>query len=140
MKIYIIGSLRNPAIPEFANFLTNAGYEAFADWYSAGFEADDKWRDYAKARGWSYKQALESFAAENVFQFDKRHLDASDVAVLLAPAGKSAHMELSYFVYNHKRPGFILFEEEPERYDVMLKFSTEVLFNRKELLDRLKIL
>lgn len=137
MKIYVIGSLRNPKIPEFANFLTNSGFDAFADWYAAGFEADDKWRDYAKERGWSYRQALESAAATNVFQFDKRNLDNSDVAVLLAPAGKSAHMELAYFIYNHKRPGYILFEENPERYDVMLKFA-QVIFSRKELVEELK--
>jgi len=45
-SIYIIGSLRNPEIPKFANELQAQGFEAFADWYSPGPQADDFWRDY----------------------------------------------------------------------------------------------
>jgi len=138
MKVYLIGSLRNPEIPKFANFLTEQGFEAFADWFSPGPQADDYWRDYAKARGWTYKQALESDAAKHVFEFDKHHLDTSDAAVLLYPAGKSAHLELGYVLWNLKRPGFILIEEEPERYDVMLQFVPHILFSRHELVRRLK--
>jgi len=57
-KVYLIGSLRNPAVPELANTIRALGYDVFDDWYAAGPEADDKWRDYEKARGHTYKQAL----------------------------------------------------------------------------------
>jgi len=137
MKIYVIGSLRNPAIPQFANELTVLGFDAFADWYAAGPEADDYLRDYAKARGWDYKQTLQSAAAANIFYFDKDHLDRSDIAIMLMPAGKSGHLELGYARGKGKLT-FILFDKIPERVDVMYQFADEIFFTKQELFERLK--
>lgn len=136
-SFYIIGSLRNPAIPEFANELQAEGYEVFADWFSAGPDADDFWRDYSKIRGLNYKQALQSYAAKHVFEFDKFHLDRCDAAVLLMPGGKSAHLELGY-TRGQGKPGFIVFDQEPERYDVMVQFATEIFFSKQEFFQYLK--
>jgi nucleoside 2-deoxyribosyltransferase len=136
-SFYVIGALRNPAIPEFANELQAQGYEAFADWFSPGPDADNFWRDYSKVRGLSYKQALESYAAKHVFEFDKFHLDRCDAAVLLMPGGKSAHLELGYTIGKGK-PGFIVFDEEPERYEVMTQFATEIFFSKEEFFKYLK--
>lgn len=136
MKIYIIGSLRNPKIPEFANLLQKEGFEPFCDWFCPGPEADDFWRNYSKARGWTYKQALRSDAARNIFEFDKKHIDESAAVVMLMPAGKSGHLELGY-ARGCGKPGYILFDEEPERYDVMVQFATDIFFSEKELLVRL---
>ena len=136
-SIYIIGALRNKAIPEFANELQQLGFEAFADWFSPGPDADDFWRDYSKARGLTYKQALESYAARHIFEFDKYHLDRCDLAVMLMPAGKSGHLELGYTIGRGK-PGYILFDGEPERYDVMVQFATDIFFNKQELFDKLR--
>ncbi len=131
MKIYLVGSLRNPKVPEVANKLREAGYEVFDDWYAAGEEADDKWQAYEKQRGHSYKEALAGLAAEHVFNFDKQHLDSSDVAVLVMPAGKSGFLELGYMI-GHGKPGFILLDGEPDRFDVMFKFA-EVVNSIEEL-------
>jgi hypothetical protein len=136
-SIYIIGSLRNPAIVSFANELQREGFEAFADWFSAGPEADDILRDYSKARDRNYKQTLQSYAARHIFSFDKFHLDRCDAAVLVMPAGKSGHIELGYLIGKGK-PGFILFDEEPERIDVMHQFATDIFFNKEELFKALK--
>lgn len=121
-SFYVIGSLRNPDIPQFANDLQNLGYEAFADWYSPGPEADDFWQKYARARGLSYGQALKEPAATHVFEFDHFHLNRCDAAVMLMPAGKSCHLELGYSIGQGK-PGFIIFDKEPERWDVMVQFA-----------------
>jgi nucleoside 2-deoxyribosyltransferase len=137
MKIYVIGALRNPAIPQFANELTELGFEVFADWYAAGPDADDYLRDYAKARGWDYKQTLQSHAAVNIFKFDKDHLDQSDIAILLMPAGKSGHLELGY-VRGKGKLAFILFDKTPERVDIMYQFADEIFFTKQELFERLK--
>src|SRR6266550_1476768 len=136
-SIYIIGSLRNPEIPKFANELQAQGFEAFADWYAPGPQADDYWRDYATARGLSYGQALKSPAATHVYEFDKSNLDRCDAAVMLMPAGKSAHLELGYTIGKGK-PGYILFDQEPERYDVMVQFATGVFFSKEGLFYELK--
>ncbi len=136
-SFYLIGSLRNPQIPEFANQLTAEGYDVFADWYSPGPDADDFGRDYSKARGRTYREFLDSYAAKNVFQFDKYHMDRCDAAVLLMPAGKSAHTEMGYTVGRGK-PCYLVFEEEPERYEVMIQFATRIFFSRQEFFKFLK--
>jgi nucleoside 2-deoxyribosyltransferase len=136
-SIYVIGSLRNPEIPKFANELQAQGFEAFADWYSPGPQADDFWRDYSKARGLTYKEAIQSHGAKNIFEFDKSHLDRCDAAVMVMPAGKSGHLELGYTVGRGK-PGFILFDGEPDRYDVMTQFATGLFFSREELFQELR--
>ena len=130
--IYLIGSLRNPQVPVVAEQLRNAGHEVFDDWYAAGPEADDYWQRYEVARGHNFKQALEGYAANHVYGYDKGHLDRADSGVLLMPAGKSAHLELGYLIGQGK-PGYILMNAEPERFDVMYRFAT-VVFSVEELL------
>jgi nucleoside 2-deoxyribosyltransferase len=125
--IYLIGSLRNPEVPKVAAYLRTLGFEVFDDWYSAGPEADDCWQAYEKERGHSYPQALKGWHAKDVFAFDKYHLDRADMGVLLLPAGKSGHLELGYVVGQGK-PGFILMQGEPERYDVMYQFANGGVF------------
>ncbi len=137
MQIYLIGSLRNPAVPIVANDLRSQGYEVFDDWYAVGPKADDHWLEYEKGRGRTYAEALKGHAAQNTFHFDKRHIDASDVGVLVYPAGKSAHLELGYMIGQGKQ-GFILVEENPERWDVMTQFATGVAHSIKDLFEMLK--
>lgn len=128
LKVYIIGSLRNVEIPVVGNALRAAGFYAFDDWYGAGPDADDKWQEYEKLRGRTYREAVYGEAAGNTFNFDKAHLDTSDAAVLVMPAGKSAHLELGYMAGRGK-PTFIYFPEgEPERFDVMTRFATDLCF------------
>ena len=134
--IYVIGSLRNAEIPEIANKLREAGHEVFDDWYAAGPEADDYWHAYELKKGKNYKQALSGFAARNVFNFDKTHLDRCDMAVLVLPAGKSGHLELGYVIGTGK-PGYILLDD-PDRWDVMYQFATGLFYNVDELLEDLK--
>lgn len=135
--IYLIGSLRNPVVGDIAKKLRDQGYEVFDDWRAAGEDADDCWRDYEKARGHDYQTALRGFAADHVFKFDKAHLDRADGAVLVLPAGKSCHLELGYII-GKGRPGFILLDQDPERFDVMYLFATSICKNMDELLEEMK--
>ena len=138
--IYLIGSLRNEKIPHIANKIRELGFEVFDDWFSPGPEADEYWRKYEKVRGSSYKEALSNWAGKHVFEFDKFHIDRASIGVLYMPAGKSAHLELGYMLGQGKR-GYILFDEEPERWDVMYQFATGVFFSYEELaaeLDKVK--
>lgn len=131
-RIYVIGSLRNPGIPQVSAALRKAGHYVFDDWHAAGPEADDCWKAYEQARGRSYIEALSGHAAQHVFDFDKRHLDDCDTAVLVYPAGKSAHLELGYMLGKGKR-GFILLEDGNDRWDVMTKFATGVVATLEDL-------
>lgn len=136
-SLYLIGSLRNPKVPEIAQSIRELGFDVFDDWVAAGPTADDCWRDYERSRGHSFAQALQGHAAKQVFYFDHLHLNRCDIVVMLMPAGKSGHLELGYALGKGK-PGFILFDAEPERYDVMYQFSTAVVFSEKDLLETLK--
>lgn len=138
--IYMIGSLRNENVPvmarEIRELLENK-VEVFDDWFSPGPEADDFWRKYEKKRGSTYKEALNNWAGKHVFEFDKHHIDRADVGILYMPAGKSGHLELGYMIGKGKRC-FILFDKEPERWDVMYQFAEDVFFDKKDLFKKLK--
>ncbi len=126
MKLYLIGSLRNPAIPVLGNQLreTFPWSTVFDDWHAAGPEADDHWKTYEQARGRTYLEALQGEAARNVFAFDKRHLDSASHVVLVLPAGKSGQLELGYCAGLGKHT-FVLIDD-PDRWDVMYQFATGV--------------
>jgi len=135
--IYVIGSLKNDKIPHIAKELRETlGVEVFDDWFSPGPEADDFWRKYEKVRGSSYAQALSNWAGKHVFEFDKFHIDRLGIGVMVMPTGKSGHLELGYMLGQGKK-GYILFDKEPERWDVMYQFATGVFFNKDELINEL---
>ncbi len=136
-SIYIIGALRNRAVAKFANELNTLGFEAFADWMAPGPEADSFLLKYAKIRGWSYAMALNSYAARHIYEFDKSHIDRCDMAVMLMPTGKSGHLELGYVIGKGK-PGYILFDKEPKRFDVMYQFATSIFFDKVDLFHHLR--
>lgn len=135
--IYLIGSLRNKGVPALSNRLRAQGFTVFDEWYAGGYEADDKWLEYERERGRSYEQALASDYAKNIFEFDKRHLDEASCAVLCAPAGKSAHLELGYMIGRGK-PGYVFFPSDPERWDVMYRFATGVCWRFQTLVSCLR--
>lgn len=130
--VYVIGSLRNKAIPEIGEYLRSLGFCAFDDWFAAGPIADDSWQEYEQSRGTLYKKALSNYAARHVFDFDLTHLNRCDIGLLVLPAGKSGHLELGYLCGKGK-PCYVLFHEDPERWDVMYQFAREIFFNRDAL-------
>jgi nucleoside 2-deoxyribosyltransferase len=134
--IYLIGSLRNENIPQLANKIRELEFEVFDDWFSPGPEADEFWRKYEKIRGSSYKQALSNWAGKHIYEFDKFHIDRADVGILYMPAGKSGHLELGYMIGKGKKC-FVLFDEEPDRWDIMYQFADTVCFSFEELKNEL---
>ncbi len=137
-SVYVIGSLRNPEVPNVARALRAAGWDAFDDWFSAGETADDSWQAYETARGSNYPEALAGYAAQHVYKFDKHHLDRCDAAILVMPAGKSAHLELGYVIGSGK-PGYILLGPETGRYDVMYNFATRVFLTVDDAVARIYV-
>lgn len=132
--LYLIGSLRNDRIPKLANRLRQEfaesaiDCEVFEDWFSAGYEADDWWKTYERGRGRSYAEALDGYAANHVFNFDKTHLDRCTHALLVLPAGKSGHMEVTYAKYGAGAQAAILLDPADDpRWDLMYKFIDRVI-------------
>lgn len=132
--IYLIGSLRNPEIPHIGNKLRSAGFEVFDDWFAGGKIADDEWQAYESCRGRSYRDSLRGLAANHVFDFDHFHLSRADIGLLVLPAGKSGHLELGWMLGREKY-GYVLFDQEPERWDVMYQFADDVFFNLEDCID-----
>ena len=124
MKVYIVGSLENPIIPAVTKALEAAGFDVFSDWFAAGSQADIAWAAYEKARGRSYREALMSPAAQNVFRFDLRNLLMADAVVQVMPSGKSASWELG-FAAGRGMPTFLLMDEpgKKAKWDVMALFA-----------------
>jgi hypothetical protein len=135
--IYLIGSLRNGEIPRIAQQLRAEGFHVFDDWHCPGPEADEFWHSYEVARGRSYKEALDAPHAWNVYEYDKRHLQISDAAVMVMPAGRSGHIELGFMAGIGKKT-YILFDKEPERWDIMYRFADQVCYSVDELVEELK--
>lgn len=134
--IYLIGALKNSQVPQVAGELRTLGFDVFDDWYSPGPDADDYLRDYYRARGFNYREIMNSYSARQIFDYDHYHLNRADIGVLLMPAGKSGHLELGYLLGQGK-PGFILFDKEPERVDIMHNFATDVFLNLEEMKETL---
>lgn len=135
-KVYIGGSLANPEIIRITKVVQEAGHDPFSSWFTPGPEADEHWRDYEKALGYSYREALRRPAAQNIFHFDKRHIDASDIFVMVMPCGKSAHLELGYAVGQGLKT-IVYMPEEPERFDVMMAFADSIVYGDEELIKAL---
>lgn len=134
MTIYLIGSLRNARVPLMASLLRDQGHDVFDDWYAAGPEADDKWRDYEQGKGNDLVAALDGYAAKHVYEFDLSHLKRCDAGILLLPSGRSGHLELGFMAGLGKKT-YILLDGEPDRYDVMYRFATQCCRTTEELLD-----
>jgi len=134
--LYLIGSLQNPKVLDIATRLRAEGFEVFDEWMAAAPHGDTQWQAYGRQRGWTYKQALTSAFVTTAFNFDLNHLQQADIGVLVMPSGRSGHLELGWLLGQGKR-GYILFDGEPERYDLMTKLATDVVFSVEELVEAL---
>lgn len=135
--IYLIGSLRNPRIPIIGNRLRKEGFQVWDDWFAGGRNADDEWKVYEEGLGHTYLEALDGDAALHIYDFDRSHLNACDIGLLVCPAGKSAHLELGYMLGSHKR-GYILLDTSAIRWDVMYKFANGVYQDVNDLIQALR--
>lgn len=133
--VYLIGSLRNPEVPEIGQAIRAAGFDVFDDWFAAGPLADDAWRDYEVARQHGYVEALRGRAAKHVFHFDYKYLLRAAAGVLVLPAGRSGHLELG-FLMGRGKPGYILLDKSA-RWEVMYKFADAVCETVEDIIDNL---
>lgn len=137
MTIYLIGSLSNPNIPHIANQLRKMGHEVFDDWWSPGAHADEEWRKHEMIRGRTFRQAIYGEHATEVYRFDRNLLERSNAVVMVLPTGKSGHLELGWAIGKGKR-GYILFDKEPDRFDIMYRLATGIAMSIEELEEELE--
>lgn len=137
LKVYLIGSLRNPDVPYIGNKLRALGFDVFDDWFAGGPEADDYWQQYEETRGRTFVEALYDRYATHIWAFDREHLDSSHLAIMVCPVGRSAHLELGYIIGQGK-PGYIYLPEDLDRWDVMYRFATGVFTDVDSLVTHMK--
>lgn len=133
--VYLAGSLRNPSVVRLTRALMDCGLSVFSDWFAAGPEADDYWKKYYQGLNLDYIDALKQPASKHVFDFDRKNMLKSRNMVLMLPAGKSGHLELGWFLGTTGRPGYIMLDGDPDRWDVMYQFATAV-FDKETALIR----
>ena len=135
--IYLIGALKNWKVIDIAKKLRTEGFEVFDSWISPGPEADEYLRKYSKRRGLSHKEIMNDWSVKHIFEFDKFHLDRCDIAIMVMPCGKSGHIEFGYSVGKGKK-SYILFNKEPNKYDIMHRFANDIFYDLNELIKELK--
>ena len=135
--IYVIGSLKTQRAREVARRLRDARFEVFDDWQATAPDTDKHWTAYEKARGRNLRDALQGKAGRNQFAFDEKHLNACKAAVLVMPCGKSAHLELGY-IRGLGKPGFVLFDKDPDEFDLMYGLASEICYSEDEVIEELR--
>jgi hypothetical protein len=142
MRIYLVGSLKDPYFPVIADALREAGYDVFDDWRGAGPDGDRRWRDYElNERGRGYHQAVYEDFAVNGRTFDTCNIVASDAVVAVCKKwklpGASAIAELAFAKYTAELPTFILMNGEPEDWDLMLPLVAQIVPDLDTLLEEI---
>lgn len=82
----------------------------------------------------TYRRALAHPVAYSGFKKDFDAMKWADTFVLLAPCGRSAHLELGWAVGAGKRTLILLAEGEPE---LMYKLADLICINQDELIEAL---
>lgn len=137
---YLIGSLRNDQVRELELRILKScpNIDIFLEWHGAGKHADDEFKSYHQGRGRTFREALKTDSAKNIFEFDKAHLDSCDGAIVVLPTGFSCALEAGYVAHSGKPIyGFYPAGEPDLRWDLMALFLTDIMYSEDELIGAL---
>ena len=102
MNIYVASSWRNAFQPDVVACLRHAGHFVYdfrrPAWDDSGFqwsEIDSDWQEWGFEE---YQIGLTHDLAQRGFKNDIDAMEKSEVCVLVLPCGRSAHLELGWFV------------------------------------------
>ena len=107
LRVYIASSWRNEHYAAVLAALRAAGHHCL-DWRESNFHFPDC------ATRLDYVQALHSSDASAQFRRDLRAVEEADAAVLLLPAGASAHAEAAWAAAKDKQVIVYLGDEKPQ--------------------------
>jgi hypothetical protein len=128
--IYVASSWRNPTQPAVVDALREAGHEVYdfrnPESGNSGFHWSNVYGRKGDAATWSegvpaYEMVagLGHASAVMGFDFDMRAMEKCDTCVLVLPCGRSAHLELGWFVGQGRRAAILL--EDPCLPELMYK-------------------
>lgn len=136
MRVYVASSWRNEHQPAVVEALRKEGHKVY-DFRqptpdNGGFswsEIDENWREWTPEQ---YRAALSEAPALRGFQLDMDALALCDACVFVAPAGRSAALELGYAIGRGKMTATLILG--PQEPDLMFKASQLVTPSLAELL------
>lgn len=118
MKLYVASSWRNPLQPGVVARLRIAGHEVYdfrnpceGDTGFSWSEIDPDWERWTPE---GYLKGVNHELARDGFKKDFDAMKWADACVLVQPCGRSAHLELGWFVGAGKPAFVVLTEGEPE--------------------------
>lgn len=136
MKVYVASSWRNEQQPLVVSRIKEAGFEVYDFRHPApqntGFhwsEIHPEWRQWTPVE---FRTALAHPVAAEGFQLDMEALTAADVAVLVMPCGRSAHLEAGYCAGSGK-PLIILLDHDSEP-ELMYRMAASICIGIDEVI------
>jgi len=118
MKIYVASSWRNDNQQNVVVALRAGGHLVYdfrnPDHGGGGFhwsDIDPDWQQWSPEK---FREGLEHDVAASGFGSDMDAMKWADACVLVMPCGRSAHLELGWFVGAGKRTVILLEDGEPE--------------------------
>lgn len=143
MRLYLIGSLKDPNFPEVAGALREAGHDVFDDWRGGGHDGDHRWREYELIeRDRGYAEAVYAPFAANGREFDRCNIDLCEAVIAVCKLntlpGRSSIAELGYARWAKGKHTYVLLNGDPDEWDLMLPLVVKRFFtNTGQLLEAL---
>ena len=131
MRIYVASSWKNKRQPEVVKALRAEGHEVYDFKNSEGFnwrDIDDDWVSWSPAK---YRDMLDHPSAVRGFESDVKAMNWAHAFVLVAPCGRSAHLEFGWAI-GTCLPSFILLEEQQEP-ELMYRMADSICLGIPEL-------
>lgn len=144
MKIYVASSWRNIYQPQVVTDLRAEDYLVY-DFRNPscddnGFHWSEIHPDYKNWQFSDYLDALKTDVAVRGYNNDMQAMITADVCVLVLPCGKSAHLELGWFVGQGKPTCILLPEGESFQPELMTKMCNEQVDTMSGVIDWLGVL
>lgn len=138
-KIYVASSWRCREQPIVVEMLRLAGFEVYDFKNPSEDNHGFHWSDVGVASSGSfwenYLKGLEHPIAEQGFKFDFEAMQRSDTCVLVLPCGRSAHLELGWFVGQGKKTAIYTTENYIHDPELMYKMCDLITNNAHELVE-----
>lgn len=136
MKIYIASSCRNDHQPAIIRDLEAAGHEVYDFRHGVKFKWSDIDPNWITWSSQTFREALGHPFAHDAFEADLCGMKWAEAFVLVAPAGRSAHLELGWATGAGKPAYILLSDGEPE---LMYKLATGLCTSIGAVLSSLKV-
>jgi len=135
MRIYVASSWRNIHQPGIVTMLKRHGHSVYdfrnPEPGNTGFQwsaIDKNWQHWTPKQ---YKTALTHEVAQEGFDLDINALAECGACLLVAPCGRSSHLELGFAVGSGKRTAIYI--PQPQEPELMYKMAGRILLNEGEL-------